>query len=122
MSNQFNNIDPNNSNEYSPWNPFLPTKRDIERSEELSKKEPWVAGVLSFFFLPAAMIYLNRGVNNIKILGYVFVIAFAVGFTSYNSKNEKEIESFGNVIGICGQIAAITENIRAITLARKRVS
>ncbi|RUT08356.1 hypothetical protein DSM106972_015240 [Dulcicalothrix desertica PCC 7102] len=117
-----NNTDPNYQSEYSPWNPFLPTKRDIERSEELSKKEPWVAGVLSFLLLPAAMIYLNRGVNNLKIVGYVFVIAFAVGLTTYNSKNEKELDAIGNLIGVCGQIAATAENIRAVTLARKRVS
>ncbi|GJD20126.1 hypothetical protein RIVM261_050820 [Rivularia sp. IAM M-261] len=117
-----NNIDPNNQSEYSPWNPFLPTRRDIERSEELSKKEPWVAGVLSFLLLPAAMIYLNRGVNNLKIIGYVFAIAFMTGLVTYNGKNEEELDSIGNVVGICGQIAVVAENIRAVTLARKRVS
>lgn len=100
----------------------MPTKRDIERSEELSKKEPWVAGVLSFLLLPAAMIYLNRGVNNLKILGYIFILAFIAGLTTYNGKNEKELDAISNVVGVCGQIAIVAENVRAVTLARKRVS
>ncbi|BAY09629.1 hypothetical protein NIES2098_27920 [Calothrix sp. NIES-2098] len=109
-----------NQTEDSPWNPFIPTQRDIKRSEELAEKNPVVAGVLTFFFAPAAMIYLNRGVNNLKIIGYVFAICFMLGLVSYN-KNDKELEAMGNVVGLCGQIALITENIKAVTLARKRL-
>lgn len=109
-----------NSTESSPWNPFLPTKRDIERSEELAKKNATVAGLLTFFLLPLAMVYLNRGVNNLKILGDLFLIGFVLGFVSYDGKNDKKIEEMGNFIGLCGQIALITENVRAVTLARQR--
>lgn len=109
-----------NSSEASIWNPFIPTKRDIERTEELAKKNATVAGLLTFFFLPLGMLYLNRGVNNLKILGYVFLICFVVGFLSYDSKNEKKLEEMGNFFGLCGQIALITENVRAVTLARQR--
>lgn len=110
-----------NQPEDSPWNPFLPTKRDIERSQQLAEKSPVVAGVLTFFLAPAGMIYLNRGVNNLKIIGYVFLICFALGVVSYKNKNEQELEAMGNLVGFCGQIALITENIKAVTLARKRL-
>jgi hypothetical protein len=105
----------------SPWNPFLPTKRDISRTEELAKKSPLVAGVLTFFLLPAGMIYLNRGVNNLKIVGYVFVTAFMVGIVSYGEKDDRKMEGISNLVGFCGQVALITENIKAVTLARKRL-
>lgn len=113
----FNSND-NESNK-SFWNPFLPTKRDIERTDELANKNPVIAGSLSFFFLPAAMIYLNRGVNNLKILGYVFVIAFTMGMV-FHEKSDKEIEAMGNVVGLVGNVAVVAENTRAISLARKR--
>ncbi|MEA5525227.1 hypothetical protein [Nodularia spumigena] len=117
--------DPNqNQSEDSPWNPFIPTKRDINRTEELAKKSPVVAGLLTFFITPAAMIYLNRGVNNLKILGYVFVIAFMLGLASYKENEENntaKMEMIGNVVGFGGSIALITENVKAITLARKRL-
>ncbi|MBE9201132.1 MULTISPECIES: hypothetical protein [unclassified Nodularia (in: cyanobacteria)] len=117
--------DPNqNQPEDSPWNPFIPTKRDISRTEELAKKSPVVAGVLTFFMVPIAMIYLNRGVNNLKILGYVFVIGFMLGVVSYKENEENNTAKtpiIGNVVGLGGSIALISENIRAITLARKRL-
>ncbi|WP_292703468.1 MULTISPECIES: hypothetical protein [unclassified Nostoc] len=106
----------------SPWNPFLPTKRDISRTEELAEKSPIVAGVLTFFLLPAAMIYLNRGVNNLKILGYVFVTAFIVGIVSYKENDAEKMEGISNLVGFCGQVAIITENVKAVTLARKRLA
>ncbi|GAA6618698.1 hypothetical protein [Scytonema sp. NUACC26] len=109
-----------NSTESSPWNPFVPTKRDIERTEELAKKNPTIAGFLTFFFLPLGMVYLNRGVNNLKIVGYVFLLGFAIGLVSYDGKNDKQLNALGNFVGLCGQIALITENVRAVTLARQR--
>jgi hypothetical protein len=105
----------------SPWNPFLPTKRDISRTEELAEKSPIVAGVLTFFFIPAGMIYLNRGVNNLKILGYVFVTAFIVGIASYEGKDSLKMVRIGKLIEVCGKVAIITENVKAVTLARKRL-
>jgi hypothetical protein len=106
----------------SPWNPFLPTKRDITRTEELAEKSPIVAGVLTFFLVPAGMIYLNRGVNNLKILGYIFVTAFVVGIASYKENDARKMEGISNLVGLCGQVAIITENVKAVTLARKRLA
>jgi hypothetical protein len=119
-----NNINPNeNQIEHSSWNPFVPTERDINRTEELAKKDPVMAGFLTFLLLPAAMIYLNRGVNNLKILAYVFVAAFFVAFGTYNSKNrESEADVLCNIVGFAGSIAAIIENSRSVTLARKRLA
>jgi hypothetical protein len=112
-----------NSNpiEYSPWNPFISTKRDISRTEELAKKSPLAAGLLTFLFVPLGMIYLNRGVNSLKILGYIFVFAFMLGIASYKENNAEEMEGMSNAVGFCGQVAIITENVRAVNLARKRL-
>ena len=112
------NKDQNNS---SAWNPFEPTKRDIDRTEELAGKNPAIAGFLTFFFLPAAMIYLNRGVNNLKIFGYMIVLIVAIAMSGGN-ENEKESERIGNVVGVLTNITLIIENTRTITLARKRQS
>jgi len=45
------------------WNPFVPTKRDVERTEELASKNAALTGVLTWFFPPLGLIYLNRGMN-----------------------------------------------------------
>ncbi|MBV6623954.1 MAG: hypothetical protein KI793_13625 [Rivularia sp. (in: Bacteria)] len=115
----FNSNQDQNNN--SAWNPFVPTKRDIERTDELADKNPVIAGVLSFFLLPAAMIYLNRGINNLKILGYVFLAAFMIGIVTSN-RNSKDTDPVANLIGVIGNIAVIAENTRTITLARQRKS
>ncbi|MGB3759987.1 MAG: hypothetical protein WBA07_27035 [Rivularia sp. (in: cyanobacteria)] len=115
----FNSNEDQNNN--SAWNPFLPTKKDIERTERLASKSPFVAGFLTFLFPLAAMCYLNRGVNNLKILGYVVLVSFTLGIMSVNKSNQ-ESEAMGESVGIFGLIAMITENTRAVTLARKRQS
>ena len=112
---------PEGSNSDYAFNPFLPTRRDIERTEELANKNPVIAGFLTFFLLPLGMIYLNRGINGLKILGYTFLVAFIVAATNYN-KSDKELEAMSESIGVMGSIAAITESTRAVTLARKRQS
>jgi len=56
------------------WNPFIPTKRDLERTDELAKKDPIITGVLSYLFLPAGLIYLNRAINPLKIFGYTIFL------------------------------------------------
>lgn len=111
----------NNQEQYkvSVFNPFVPTKRDIERTEELASKDPVVAGSLGFLFPIGAMIYLNRGINSLKIFGYVFLIGFMIGMLGYNS-NDKEVKVISKVIGVLGNVALMTENCRTITLARKR--
>ncbi|MGD1919865.1 MAG: hypothetical protein ACFCAD_13825 [Pleurocapsa sp.] len=103
--------------EHNPWNPFLPTKRDIQRTEELSKKNHVVAGLLTFLLLPVGMIYLNRGVNSLKILGYVFIFAFLVGIVS---DTEETAEGAANVVGLAGSIALIAESANCVIQARNR--
>ena len=112
---------PEGSNSDYAFNPFLPTRRDIERTDELARKNPVLAGFLTFFLLPLGMLYLNRGVNGLKILGYTFIVAFIVGATNYN-KSDKELEAMSEPVGVIGSIAAIVESTRAVTLARKRQS
>ncbi|MBW4507134.1 MAG: hypothetical protein KME64_11560 [Scytonematopsis contorta HA4267-MV1] len=117
-----NNFNPQQAEvAYSPWNPFTPTERDVQRTEELANKNPTVAGILAFVVPVAAMFYLNRGVNNVKIIGYVVAICFVVGFTSYKQP-KKQLEQIGNGIGTLGAIAIIVENVRCVTLARKRLA
>ncbi len=107
------------SNKSSVWDPFEPTIRDIERTEELASQSAFLAGLLTFVFLPLGMIYLNRGINSLKILGYGFAIAFLIAILSFN-KPEEESTAIGESIGVIGSIATIVENSRAVTLARKR--
>jgi len=125
-----------NSNEEqyqgSAFNPFVPTKRDIARTEELANKNHIVAGLLGFIFPIAAMIYLNRASNNLKMIAYSFVIGTAVGFTFITTNQNKDVEeviessqgynAIGRVFNLLGSIAFMTENGRAVTLARKRQS
>ena len=110
---------PEESNSDYAFNPFLPTKRDIERTDELANKNPVIAGLLTFFLLPLGMLYLNRGINGFKILGYTFLVAFIVGAINYN-KSDKELEAMSEPVGVVGSIAAIVESTRAVTLARER--
>ena len=99
------------------WNPFIPTERDIKRTEKLAQKNPVVAGILSLLLLPIGLVYLNRGVNSLKILGYVFALAFLVGLSS---PSEEEAEEIGEGIGYLGAIAITVEQVRTVTEARKR--
>lgn len=117
MADDFNQ----NQTSDSPWNPFVPTKRDISRTKELSEKSPIVAGVLTFFFIPAGMIYLDRGVNNLKILGYVFVTVLIICIFTYEKKDPLKTLRMANLVELCGKVAIITENVKAVTLARKRL-
>ena len=111
----------------SAWNPFLPTQRDINRTEELAKKSSTVASILAFLFYPMAMIYLNRGVNNLKIFGYTlltsFTLAMVLTINSYDKSDrelDKMIETAGKVVNVFAVGAHIVESSRAVTLARKR--
>ena len=112
---------PEGSNSDYAFNPFLPTRRDIERTDELARKNPVLAGFLTFFLLPLGMIYLNRGINGLKILGYTFLVAFIVAATNYN-KSAHELDATSASLGVMGSLAAITETTRAVTLAPKRQS
>jgi len=56
------------------WNPFIPTERDLARTDELASKNFTTAGIITFLFFPAGLIYLNRGVNTAKIFGYTLFL------------------------------------------------
>lgn len=103
----------------NPWNPFIPTQRDIARTEELAAKNPAIAGVLSFFLLLAGLIYLNRGVNTLKIIGYVFAGSFVFGIVS--NPNEQNAKSTSNLIGLIGTGAITAEQVMAVHKARQRL-
>ncbi|MEM7555094.1 MAG: hypothetical protein AAF378_13520 [Cyanobacteria bacterium P01_A01_bin.84] len=113
----------------SAWNPFEPTQRDVKRTEKLAKKNSTIAGILSLLFVPFAMLYLNRGINNLKICGYLIAVYFIMGtmveVATYN-KSDREFDQIavgaGNVIGLVGGLAIAVENMRAVSLARKRKS
>ncbi len=113
-------------------NPFVPTKRDIERTEVLADKNLIIAGLFGFFIPIGGMIYLNRVSNNLKIAAYFAIISFAIVFTflytsinqnkSYEEarKSAEKYDAILQVVQVLGSIAFMTENVRAITLARKR--
>jgi len=122
----------------SVFNPFVPTKRDIERTEELASKNPIVAGLLGFFFPIGVCIYLNRVSNNLKINLYFFILAVPI-ILSFLSEPKKSYENteefFENVdriirkytpimsgVSFFANVAVMAENARAVTLARKRQS
>ena len=104
-----------NKENISLWNPFIPTQRDINRSSELAQKNEIVAGILSFIFFPAGLIYLNRAINPLKILGYPIVLGVLVNIGSSNS--EENPSSFISLLGV----SAITaEQVIAVKSARQR--
>lgn len=105
----------------STFNPFVPTKRDIERTEVLASKNAGMAGLLGLFIPVIAMIYLNRGINSLKILLYVFIIGFGIGIVGHNS-NEQQLNRMGKGIGFLGNIALMIESAGAVTSARERQS
>ena len=111
-------LQPQESLESNPWNPFITTPRDLKRTEQLAKKNSVIAGVLTLFFIPAGMIYLNRGVNSLKILAYTLVLATT--FTVLTSETEEQAFQTGRKIGFVANIAVIVENINTINKARKR--
>jgi hypothetical protein len=99
------------------WNPFIPTERDIERTNELAKKDPVVAGLLTLLFVPIGLIYLNRGVNVVKIIGYGLAITF---IASMGATTEEEAETFGTGAGYAMAIAATVEQVKTVSKARER--
>lgn len=137
-----------NDNQYkgSVFNPFVPTKRDIARTEELASKNQIITGILGFIFPIGAAFYLNRISNSLKLGFYFLIITFPIMF----ALQSKLIEQFNNIenaeqlteeqliekvnainqeympimvgINFLGGIAFMAENARAITLARKRKS
>ena len=103
--------------ESNPWNPFEPTQRDIQRTNELSQKNPVVAGILTFLLLPVGMIYLNRAVNPLKILGCALLLGFSFG--AFSESEEKAYE-IGEKIGFICNIAMVVEQVNTVNKARQR--
>ena len=99
------------------WNPFAPTERDLQRTEELSQKNALVAGILTFFFTPFGMLYLNRGVNCMKIMGYTFILIFVVVLMEESPEQGNPAINF---IGSVANIAIVVEQVNSINQARKK--
>jgi len=73
-----------------------------------------------------SMIYLNRGVNNWKIVGYAALVGGIIGGTSANIENYESRNKYLNemfaIVQLFSSISLITENVRSVTLARKRLA
>lgn len=109
---------PNNNTAKNSWNPFIPTKKDIARTDELASKNATLAGILTLFFTPAGLLYLNRGVNPLKIIGYVFAICFMFGLVA---RTEEEASGFGSLAGLIGSGVITAEQVMAVKKAHQRL-
>lgn len=67
-----------NNKNYNSWNPFEPTNRDIKRTEQLANKDMLVAIFLTIVFPLFGLLYLDRAVNCLKIIGYGMYIAIVI--------------------------------------------
>lgn len=106
-----------NKENLSVWNPFVPSTRDITRTNELAQKNEILAGVLSFIFFPAGLIYLNRAINPLKIFGYTIILGILLKVGS-SSNPEENSTNFISLLGISGITA---EQVIAVKSARKRL-
>ena len=114
------NFQATNSN---PYNPFNPTKRDLQRTSELSKKSPVAAGLLTFLFWPAGLIYMGRGINFLKIIGYIFLTGFAIGFVAGASGSDTSDDltnGVSNAAGFVGGVVLAAEQVNCIKKAKER--
>ena len=103
------------SNIKNKLNPFICTARDVNRTGELSKKNPVLTGAITFFFFPAGLFYLNRGINTLKIIGYLFTVTFLLNMVT--DSNQK-LKDFIELIAIG---AITTEQVLTINKARQRL-
>lgn len=106
-----------NSTTDNPLNSFIPTKRDKARTDVLASKNIALAGILTFFILLAGLIYQSRGVNALKIVGYIFAVAFMFGLVTEAEDNSN---SSANLIGLIGSGAITAEQMIAVNKARQR--
>lgn len=110
MNTSNNNID-------NAWNPFNPTKRDIVRTQELASKNAVLAVILTCLFVSAGLIYLNRGVNILKIFGYFVAACFMVGVVA---ESEESAGDLGSLLGIAFNGVVTAEQVVAVNKARQR--
>jgi hypothetical protein len=106
-----------NKENLSFWNPFVPSTRDITRTNELAQKNEVLAGVLSFIFFPAGLIYLNRAINPLKIFGYTIILSVLVKMGSSSNPEENST----NFISLLGISAITAEQVIAVKSARQRL-
>lgn len=102
----------------SLWNPFIPSERDISRASELAQKNLVLTGVLTFIFFPAGLIYLNRAINPLKILGYTFVLMILASLGSPSGKDKEDFMLFLSFIGVSTMTA---EQIITVNSASKKL-
>ena len=69
-------------------------------------------------FPPAGMIYLNRGVNLLKIWGYAMLIGMA--FAAITEVPEEKAFQTGQKFGHIALVLAIGENVTTVNRAKKR--
>ncbi|QFS52874.1 SHOCT domain-containing protein [Nostoc sphaeroides] len=107
-----------NNTKLNAWNPFISTQRDIARTNELAAKNPAVAGILTFIFIPAGLFYLNRGRNFFKIFGYFLAVSFILNLVTKPSEDSKGVSTF---ISLITAGAITTEQVMAVNKARQRL-
>jgi|GEM_PF-2082115 len=107
----------NNNISVNPWNPFITTNRDVARTSELGAKNAILAGALTFIFLPAGLLYLNRGINSLKIIGYIFAVSFLFAIATKAEENPRKLS---NLISLIGSGAITFEQVMAVKKARQR--
>jgi hypothetical protein len=103
------------------WNPFISTKRDIQRTDKLAAKNVILAGILTFLFAPAGLIYLNRGINALKIVGYSFAVGFTIALIAAQPKENSNSRSIGRLTGSITGIVMTAEQIMAVNKAKQRL-
>jgi hypothetical protein len=101
----------------NPWNPFVPTEKDLVRTEELASKNAVIAGVLSFVFFPAGLIYLNRAINSLKILGYMVAVSLILSLGTNTKENSDDLS---NLVSCLALGALTTEQVMTVNKARTR--
>ncbi|MBE8969066.1 SHOCT domain-containing protein [Nostocales cyanobacterium LEGE 12452] len=106
------------NNKLNPYNPFISTQRDITRTNELAAKNPALAGVLTFIFIPAGLLYLNRVINFLKVFGYFLALSFLVSLVTKSGEDSKGISNFISLI-TAGTIT--TEQVMTVNKARQRL-
>lgn len=106
------------SSQHNPWNPFASTKRDIQRTNVLAKKKVTIVLLLGLLLSPlASALYLNRGLNAFKLLGYVFFASLIVAF---QISDDDAAAKASRGIGVLGGLVMTAEQSLSVKNARLR--